>query len=303
MPRITLKKINLFVLVLTVCSGCDSAGIDEFVAEVAVSAVLIANEPLPPVRLALTGPISELYDPVERSINDAQVQLLWVQDNGTTVDLPYVLSEDGLGIYEFASPEDSVLVEGGSTYRFEATVPGFAEPVTAETIVPNTFSVATPPPDTIFYQVGNSPRMDLTPTTYPGRQNIYMFNLRALDPENFPLTPFAADLVRDFDVDPVDLHEGNSPLLNESNYQVNPDGTIRISIVWLAFNFYGPQRFLITTVDDALVNFIQSQTIQFIPTTLSPGEIPNVVTNVENGLGVFGAVAQASTEAFLALAP
>ena len=52
MPRITLKKINLFVLVLTVCSGCDSAGIDEFVAEVAVSAVLIANEPLPPVRLA-----------------------------------------------------------------------------------------------------------------------------------------------------------------------------------------------------------------------------------------------------------
>ena len=298
-----LTKTILLVLALGVVAGCDSGGLDNFVAEVSVSGVLIANEPLPSVRLALTGPIGDAYDPVERSINDAQVQLQWVQENGATVDLPYVLSVNALGIYEFASPEDSVFVEGGGTYRFEAAVPGFAEPVTAETIVPESFSIATAPPDTIYYQVGDSPHTDITPTAYPGRQNVYIFNIRALDTENFPLTPFAADLVNDFDVDPVDLQEGNSPLLNEGNYQVNPDGTVRISIVWLSFSFYGPQRFLITAVDDALINFIQSQTIQFLPTTLSPGEIPNVVTNIENGVGMFGAIAQATTTSFLEPAP
>jgi len=303
MRRTTLKKTTLLVLAIAVLSACDSAGLDEFVPEVSVSAVLIANEPLPRIRLALTGPTNEPYDEIERSINDAQVLLQWIQDNGTTVDLPYELVGNAIGVYKYVNSQDSVLVEGGGTYRFEATVPGFTEPVTAETIVPDAFSVAAPPPDTMYYQVGASPRLDITPTTYPGRQNIYVFNVRAMDPENFPLTPFAADLVRDRDVDPVDLYEGNSPLLNESNYEVNPDGTVRISIIWLAFNFYGPQRFLITAVDDALVNFIQSQTIQFLPTTLSPGEIPNVVSNVENGVGVFGSVAQATTTSFLAQAP
>jgi len=303
MRLITRKKIIFTVLIFTVCSGCDSSGLDDFVPEVAVSAVLIANEPLPRIRLALTAPIGELYNAQEQNINNAEVKLQWIREDGTTVELLYELAGNPRGIYKSVDSRDSILVEGGGIYRFEATVPGFPEPVTAETIVPNTFSVATPLPDTMYYQVGASPRLDLTPTSYPGRQNIYVFNVRATDPENFPLTPFAADLVRDRDVDPVDLHEGNSPLLNESNYEVNPDGTVRISIIWLAFNFYGPQRFLITAVDDALVDFIQSQTIQFLPTTLSPGEIPNVISNVENGVGVFGAVAQATTTSFLAQAP
>lgn len=297
------KFISLLALAFTIWSGCDTSSLGNFVEEVAVSALLLADEPLPPIRLALTGPLGQPYNPAERSINDAEVLLQMVRDDGSTVDYTYVLTVEGLGVYEHADAQDNILVEGGATYRFQATVPGFTETVSAETIVPEAFAVVDPPPDTVFYQVGQSPRTNITRSSYPGRQNIYVYNIRALDPENFPLTPFASDLVNERDVSPVDLYEGNSPLLNEGNYQINEDGTVRISIVWLAFNFYGPQRFLITALDDALVQFIQSQAIQFIPTTLSPGEIPNVVSNVQNGVGVFGAAAQTTAFTFLEPAP
>lgn len=298
-----IRKTTLGLFSIGLLGGCDGIGADDFNPEVAVSAVLIAGELLPPVTLARTGSINQPYDPDERAINDAQVSLQLVETNGNVVSLPYVITGNRPGEYGFVSPEDSVRVEGGATYRFEATVPGFTDPVRAETTVPEVFAVARPLPDTLFYQIGPSPVLDLTPTSYPGRQSIYVFNVRAMEPETYPLTPFANDLVNDFDVDPEDLYASSSPLLNEENFTVNPDGTIEIGVVWLSFNFYGPQQLVITAVDDALVDFLQSQVIQFIPTTLSPGEIPNVVSNVENGVGVFGAVAQATTFTFLAPEP
>lgn len=299
-----LRNKTIFLgLALGVLAGCDSGGLDSFVPEVVLSSVLIADQILPTIHLSTTGPIGEPFDSAEHDINDADVRLTWVQEDSTTVELPYQLSSRGEGMYVYANLTEDVFVDGGSTYRVEAVVPGFAEPVTAETIVPTAFSIVVPPPDTIYYQVGESPRMDITPSSYPGRQNVYVFNVRARDIQNFPLTPFAADLVADRGINPIDLREASSPLLNESNYDVNADGTVRISIVWLAFNFYGPQRLLITALDDALIDFVESQTIQFLPTTLSPGEIPNVVSNVQNGIGVFGSAAQVTALTFLAPAP
>ncbi len=293
----------LFALVVGLLSSCDSGGLDDFVPQVVLSGVLIAGEPLAPINLALTGPIGAAYDPLAQAINDAEVTLTLTQQDGTTVELPYQLSSRGDGLYVYAELTEDVPVIGGATYRIEAIVPGFPDPVSAETIVPTAFAVATPLPDTVFYQVGESPKMDVTPSFYPGRQNVYVFNVRAREFQNFEPTPFAADLIADRNVNPIDLREANSPLINEGNYDINPDGSVRVSIVWLAFNFYGPQRVLITAVDDALIHFLESQSIQFLPTTLSPGEIPNVVSNVQNGVGVFGSVAQVSSFTFLDRAP
>jgi hypothetical protein len=285
-----------FLLALLLLGGCDAIGSLDFEEQVVVSALLIEGQPLPPIQLARTGPIDEPYDPVERSINDATVTVRLLAADGST-EATYVYQPTAGGIYV---PEDTAAVQGGRAYALEAVVPDFAEPVTAETTVPSAFEVVRPPADTLVFQGPEQPSADVTPSLFPGRQAVYVFTIRAGEPSEENLTPFAAELVAERDVDLEDLVEGASPLLNEGNYDRNPDGTVRIQLPWFAVNFYGPTTLTVTALDDALVNFLQSQAIQFIPTTLSPGEIPNTVTNVENGLGVFGAVAQVQTQTFIA---
>ena len=287
-----LRRLALLSLLLPLLvTGCDSVGSLDFQEEVVVSAVLFGDQTMPPIRLALTGPINEPYDPVERSVDDATVTVSLLGADGS-VEAAYAYGPiaESPGLYAPVNPATPVL--GGRTYALEAVVPGFNQPVTAETVVPSSFEIVRPPADSLVYQGPEQPSADVTPSVSPGRQAIYVFTIRALEPDAGSLTPFAAELVNDRDVAVEDLIEGNSPLLNEGNYIENPDGTIEVRLPWFAVNFYGATRLTVTALDDALVDFLQSQAIQFVPTTLSPGEIPNTVTNVVNGIGVFGAIAQ-----------
>ncbi|HYE96689.1 MAG TPA: DUF4249 family protein [Rubricoccaceae bacterium] len=287
-----------FAVPFGVLAGCEFGDPDPFIEQVVVSGAILAGAPLTPLQLARTGPVDEFYDPNNFRVTDAEVFVRLLTPGGTVeASYPYAYdAEENLYV-----PTDSAIVLPGRTYRFVARVPGFADSTWAETTVPGTFVVARPPPDTLVYQEEpGGPPVDVTRSAYPGRQAVYVLTVRSLDPVVENLTPFARDLVEERDVNPEDLINGASPVLNEENYETNPDGSLRVRVPWLAFNFYGPYRFLITALDDALVQFLQTQAIQFIPTTLSPGEIPNVTTNVRNGVGVFGAYAQAQAESFIA---
>lgn len=288
---------------LALLAGCDAASLDDFVPEVAISAVLEADSTLPLVYLSLTGPIDEPYDPLERAIRSAEVAVSLLRPDGTVEvrydyrDLADFTGQDSLaGIY--APPGVRVLAE--RRYRLEAVVPGFDAPVTAETTVPRAFEIVRPPPDTVAFQQGDPPGTDVTPSGVGGAPSVYVFTVTALEPSVEALTPFAADLFFDRDVEFENFVETSSPLLNEGNYDRNADGTIRIEAPWFAFNFFGANRIRLTALDPALQTFLEFQAIQFVPTTISPGEIPNVPTNVQNGVGVFGAVAQATTSLVVA---
>lgn len=291
------------LLALTVLVGCDAAGFDDFVPEVAVSAVLEADSTLPLVYLSQTGPIDEPYDPLERALRGAGVAVSLLRADGSVEarydyrDLADLTGEDSLaGIY--SPPAVRVLAE--RRYRLEALVPGFEAPVTAETTVPRAFEIVRPPPDTVVFQQGSPPGSDVTPSGVGGAPSVYVFTITSLEPAVEALTPFAADLFFDRDVSFDNFVVTNSPLLNEGNYDRNADGTLRIEAPWFAFNFFGANRLQITALDEALQTFLEFQAIQFVPTTISPGEIPNVPTNVQNGVGVFGAVAQATTSLVVA---
>lgn len=286
-----VKQIAVVACLVLTFTGCDVLGSTEFTPEVVVSGLLIAGEPLPPIRLAESGPIDEFYDPIEQSIDEATVSVHVLSESGSIEStVMYSSAEEG-----FYTPVEVDTVRGGTSYRLEVSAPGYPNLITGETVVPQDFEVVEPPPAEVIYQAGPSPRFTVSGSANESRQSVYVLKVEALDPGNFGLTPFAASLVEDRDVDPEDLITASSPLLNESNYTVNPDGSIQMSVVWLAFNFYGPQEVTITALDDALVAFMESQAIQVIPTTLSPGEIPNVVSNIQNGTGIFGSVAQVTT--------
>lgn len=312
MPRLAA---SLLLLALAL-GGCDTLSGEAFEEQPVVSAVLVAGQPLPPISLTLTAPIDQPFRPEARRIAGATLTVSLLRADGAA-EAPYAYRQDVGGLYVPADAE--AVVEGGRRYRLEAVVPGFAETVRAETTVPTAFEVVQGPPDTLLYNPANGtgPSVHVTPSVFPGRdQAAYFFSIRALAPDSFfvgpdgryqraflpgryGLTPFAASIIRDRDVNPADFANGNSPVLNEANYQRNPDGSITLTVPWLGVSYFGPQLFSATALDDALLDFIQSQVIQFVPTTLSPGEIPAVVTNVENGLGVFGAVAQQSVTSFI----
>jgi hypothetical protein len=287
MPRLALA---LPLVAACLLAACDTAGLDDFQEEVVVSALLVAGDSLPPVFLARTVPIGEPFDSLASVIEGAEVAISLLAPDGT-VETTYAYGDSLLGRY---LPDDTLAaVLPGRRYRLEAVVPGFELPVTAETTVPDTVTVVRPLPESVVYQLGDAPTFDVTPSLFPGRPTVYVLTYESLDPLPENLTPLAFELFDERDVPLEDLVKTNSPLLNEDTFFRNADGTVRVEVPWFTFNFFGPTRVTLSVLDDALVEFLEFQAIQTIPTTISPGEIPEVPTNVRNGVGIFGAVEEA----------
>lgn len=311
-------------------TGCDGTRDGEFVPLLVVSASLGADEPLPPVQLTRTSPLLEPYDPSAVAVAGARVTVTLLAADGSDEatylyadDLSGQFGENALGRY---LPADSLStrVLPGRTYRLDAAVDG--QTLRAVTTVPATVELVEGPAGQVVYGVGQGPELRIRLTSTPGRQSAFVASTRALAPAEF--RPFSVDgetryrsvpdpdrflpvpLYQRFldcepeaggtilcDEDPADnAVTGTSPVINEDSYIDLGDGTALVQVPFLAFGFYGPYRVSLVSVDDALQTFVQTQAVQGGGSTLSPGEIPNVTTNVEGGLGVFGSFARVSVE-------
>jgi len=299
-------------------AGCDVLmGDDPFEEQIVVTGVLVAGRPISPITLTRTVPIGAFYEPSYVVGAVVTVELL-AEDGTTEAIIPYIQIPEGPYV-----PVLQALVLGGRTYRLLVVVPGLTDAITAETTVPTELEILEGLPDSVAYQDDVRPGLRTPASVYPGRQGIYLYTLRPLDPIEFdrvddPSTeeegdslwvqipgtgyapvPFVETLIEEQDLSPESFIVLNSQLLSESTAERNPDGTLTLRLTWGAVSFYGPLEVTATAVDDALVRFFQSQAIQTLPTTLSPGEIPNVDSNVENGLGLFGSVAQIRDSTFI----
>jgi hypothetical protein len=63
--------------------------------------------------------------------------------------------------------------------------------------------------------------------------------------------------------------------------------------------FYEDNLIVANTIDDNVYDFIRSQETQLGGSTLSPGEIQNVIYNIEGGIGVFGALASDTVQVYI----
>jgi hypothetical protein len=295
-----MRPAIVLLAVLGVVAGCDLAE-EDFRPQLVVEGVLVAGESLPPIRLSQTAPLGATYSFEALAVEGAVVEVVRLAGEvrpGRTY--PYEESDARPGTYLPISPDGVVPL---ARYRLTIRVPDALGLVPAgavaraETTVPDTFRVVEPPRDTVRYNpFGPVTELRVSPSAYPGRQAVYVFSIRALEPEAFGLTPTYAALL-----DPEEAErviEGTSPLLNEQNYGRNPDGTLTLEIPWLAIAYYGPNELTASALDDALFDYLRSRSTQFAPRTLSPGEIPEVLSNVENGVGVFGSAAQQTVRIF-----
>jgi len=302
MMKMSLKFLSIGLAVFV--AGCDTTSNSLHEDEVIVESYLISGEELPEVRLSLSTSIDAIYNATALGIRDATVSISLLTASGAVEsEFGFVHNPARPGIYE---PVAGHVILPERTYALAATVPGHGI-VTAQTIVPGQFNIERLSANTVQYQGPLQFEQDVTESVYPNRQSVFVFTLEALDPNIADLTPLYLDAIyeissgEEFDPDSLDASEleefflNASPPINEGNYVQNSDGTLTIALPWFAIAFYGESNVLTSAIDDSIFDFMRYQQVQQGGSTLSPGEIPNVLDHIEGGRGVFGSVARVSS--------
>lgn len=292
--KATIATSLALLAFLTTCEVYEQDSYEEYYV---VESYLVANRQLPQVRVSTTAPVNDLYSFERAAIANAQVQIRLLNENGSDIDQVFTYNSDTAGIYK---PIDAHDVLPTRSYQLYVNIAETASEITATTVVPDTFSVVSAVLDTLIYQSTEQLEITVSESSYPGRQNVFIFNTIAQDPDIDNLTPVYSDLfLDDEDNELSELTNTSSGLLNAANFTINSDQSITIRYPWIAVAFYGDNKLVATTVDDNVYDFVRSESVQLGGSTLSPGEIQNVITHVEGGLGIFGSLASDTIQTFI----
>lgn len=284
-----LTFISLFILLLT---GCDSYDQDTYREYVVVESYAVANDTLPEVNVFTTSPADEQYLARESVITNANVQIVLLDENGNDEEVfNYVYSpgEDTSYVYKPIDTTHRVLPT--RTYRLDVNFDDRPEIIQATTTVPDDFTIINEVPVSIPYQSPDQLELTLSPTEKTQPQNVFVFSSVALHVRVDNMTPFYRASVDEDGVEVSDFKINSSGLINEGNFEENPDGTITLQFPWIGVAFYGETLIVTQSVDKNIVDLVRSQQVQLGGSTLSPGEIPNPIYQTEGGIGVFGSLA------------
>lgn len=295
-------KSNLYYLLLTILflSSCDLYPQDEYQEQYVVEAYLVADRQLPHIRFSTTDPAESAYSFENTAVANAdiEVRLLTAGRLSEAEEIfTYSLSEPG--IYNADAAHDVLPLR---TYELNIAIPGSDDEISAYTVVPDTFRIKDGVQESIEYQSDGQFEVTITESSYPGRQNIFIFNSISLAPEPGNLTPMYRAFYEDDSEDPEDLEfyaNSSSGIINEGNFEINTDGSFTIQYPWAGFTFYEQNLLVANTIDDNVYDYVRSQTVQLGGSSLSPGEIQNVIHNIEGGIGIFGSMASDTTETYV----
>lgn len=288
--------LALFLIFITVL-GCETYSQSDYKEFYVVESYMVANRSLQQVRLSTTVPAFDEYTFGANAVTGANVEVRLLNSNGSGTESTFTFTMNEPGIY---LPNSTHKVLPTRTYELLITVPNgnIMDEISATAIVPDTFSVIGGVMDTLIYQSSDQLEVTLSESSYPGRQNILVFNTISENPVVENLTPLYADFYED-EEDLIEFSNTSSGLLNEGNFIQFPDGSVSVRYPWLAVAFYEENRIVATTVDDNIYDYIRSDAVQLGGSTLSPGEIQNVLTHVKGGIGLFGAMASDTIPTFI----
>jgi hypothetical protein len=283
-----MKNYIALILLGFFLVSCDLYKQDDYTEQFVVEAYLIADEDLPEIRLTTTGPIDQVFDINSRAVNDATIVIREFDENGE-LQWTEVYQNRALGYYDPTSANRLVLPR--RKYDLEITT-NSGDIIRASTVVPDTFSVVSLNATALPYQGPEQFELLLTPSYNPNRQTYYIFSTQTLDPENAEFTPFYANFADDRE----DFYIVSSGILNESSTNGGGSGLIELTYPWIGVAFFGPNRITTSAVDDNIYDFVRSASVQLGGGTQSPGEIENIISNIEGAIGIFGSYARISTD-------
>jgi len=283
-----MQRFLPVVAAAALLAGCDLYGQDDYTEQYVVESYLVAQRPMPPIRLSTTAPFNETYTFEERAVPGAEVFVHRYNENGVR-DRVYEYVEDAKGVYRPRQLYRNEPVHPRFTYRLDITFPDHNDHrITAETSVPDTFSVREVIRDETFYQSPEQLEFRITRNRTNNRQNYFIYATESLDPLEENLTPFWSDAADDIE----ELARIRTTIVNEENFDLNPDGTLTLRMPWIGIAFYGRNIISTYSLDDNSYDFFRSQPVQIGggPGTLSPGEIQNVIYNIDGAIGLFGSM-------------
>jgi hypothetical protein len=281
------------VAVFSACDAIDTASVEQ---QPVAEAYMEAGKDLPEVVLSRTAPI-DAGPGGQQGIRNADVFIDRLGPDGSVVQTVPYRTTDTVGFYVPDSPTPTV--QGGTTYRLRAELPEGGS-IRAETTVPTAIDLVASENTDATFQSPVQPSFTVTRAEVRDAPVVLLFtttsqlDFEALSEEELiaEFTPFYADAYDPDEDDIEDFKVTQSPILNEANYDDNGDGTITIDFPWIAVAFYGENEVAVSVLDRALYDYLRTQEAQ--QGGLSPGEIPNIVDNIEGGTGIFGSYARAS---------
>ncbi|MBP3193796.1 DUF4249 family protein [Natronogracilivirga saccharolytica] len=283
----------LLALLLTV-AGCDLYGQDEYEEKYVVESYLIAHENMPQVNLSTTAPFGESYQFSERAVSEADVRIHRYNPDGER-DRTYDYEEIRTGVYIPLQEQSFESVLPNHTYRLDIRIPDDNDHhIEAYSTVPDTFSVVEIIRDQSMYQSPQQLELRITRNRSGNRQNHFIFATEALDPKRENITPFWRDAIDDIS----EAVRIRTSIVNEENFDANPDGTLTLRLPWIGIAFFGENRISTFSIDDNTYDFFRSQSVQTGGGggTLSPGEIQNIIYNIDGAIGLFGSMSGIEVE-------
>ncbi len=283
LKRFTLVFLSLFLMF----SSCDIYNQEDYQENIVVEAYAVANNPLPEIHISTTSPVEVEYNPEAVIIQNANVLITLLDEDGNDAD-----QFD----YFFSSNKDSYITTSthkvlpNATYRLDIDFNDRPEKIQAFTTIPDQFQILNNVPDEVIYQSTDQIEIIVSAPKRTDNQNVFVFSTIAENPSVDNLTPFYLASFDNEDLKLEDVLINSSGLINEGNFEVKSDQTIILRFPWIGVAFYGDSKIVINTVDKNLADLVRSQQVQLGGSTLSPGEIPNLIYNIEGGIGVFGSL-------------
>lgn len=278
---------SILLLIILMAGGCDIYEQDEYEELVVVESYAIAGRTLPNVKVSHTVPSDERYKFSDAAISNASVRITLLGPNGTA-EREFLYEPVSHGTYR--ALDRSHKVQAGASYRIEIDFEDRPEQIRGETTIPKQFQVLNEVARSYVYQSDDQLELLLSATESSARQNIYVFNTITTDPSVENLTPFYSDAVVNGDSTLEEFISNSSGLINEGNFEINEDQTILLRFPWIGVAFYGENIVVTNSVDQNMADLLRSEELQLGGSTLPPGEIPNLIYNIEGGIGVFGSL-------------
>jgi len=287
----TSRNISLLLITFLLLAACEPPVEDNFNEYVFVESYLIADRPLDEVRINTTTSTNEKFNFFDAAITDANVQIVLLDENGEDEAVfEYVPSERD-GIYLPVLPPHFVIPK--RTYRLDVDFNNRQEVITAVTTVPDQIEISREIPDTLIYQAYERLEINLSPHQKVHDQNVYVLSAIAQQPYIENLTPFYRSIINDDEQDDQisDFSVNSTGLINEGNFIENEDGTITFRFPWLGVAFFEGNLIVANLIDSNLHDIARSQQAQLGgDVTFTPGEIHNLIYNMDGGIGVFGSM-------------
>ncbi len=309
MPRLVLCLLP--VLLTTGLVGCDTTAPTPE-TQVVVEAYLQGGAAMDSIRLTRSAATDAVYRPNDAAVRNATVEVRELTTDGTTAKtIPF--DEVRPGVYA-PTPLPRPRVKPRATYELSVTTPDGTD-LSATTTVPDTISIVDATNTTAVHgDTTRQPSFTITPPESDREQQaVLVITATSLADFGRPesqlrqgLTPFYADIY-DADEDSIGTYRTTSSgVRNEANFTRDANGRITTDLPWISVAFYGPNEIGVHVIDDNLFNLIRSQQAQSPGGGgggLGPGEIPNVIEDVEGGTGIFASYVKATRDVLIQCPP